>query len=164
MGVSGAGKSTSGRMLADYLRWPVADADDFHSRSSVSKMASGIPLDENDRGPWLAALRKYLLNQNQQKQSAILACSALKLEHRKQLSIPGVRFVFLNGSKELIAGRLSERSGHYMPPELLDSQFCALEEPSAGEEIVRVSIDDRPEKITRAIISLLGLQDKKTTP
>lgn len=130
MGVTGSGKTTIGRALADSLQWQFVDADDFHPQANVAKMQAGIPLDDADRAPWLAALHEAIAEWLHAGTSVVLACSALKQSYREQLLISSeVRLAYLRGSPELIAQRLSERHGHYMNPDLLASQFATLEEP-----------------------------------
>jgi gluconokinase len=130
MGVTGSGKTTVGLTLAESLRWQFADADDFHSPGNLAKMQAGIPLDDADRVPWLAALHDAVAGWLRTSTNLVLACSALKESYRKQLLIsPEVRLVYLRGDRDLISQRLSRRHGHYMDPSLLPSQFAALEEP-----------------------------------
>lgn len=130
MGVTGSGKTTIGKALAESLKWRFVDADDFHSPANVAKMRAGIPLDDADRAPWLASLHDAIAGWLQASTNVVLACSALKQAYRAQLLVnPEVRLVYLHGSRELISRRLSERHGHYMNPDLLDSQFATLEEP-----------------------------------
>ncbi len=130
MGVCGCGKTTIGRGVAEALGWSFLDADDFHPPANVAKMASGIPLTDEDRWPWLDRLRDELAAVNRRGEHAVLACSALKRAYRARLAAAGdVRFVYLKGDRETIAGRLGSREGHYMPASLLDSQLAALEEP-----------------------------------
>lgn len=131
MGVSGSGKTTVGRALAERLGWVFYDGDDYHPAANVAKMASGEPLDDGDRRPWLDRLNRLIAARLAAGQSLVLACSALKRSYRERIRAgnPGVRFVYLKGSEALIARRMSERAGHFMPPELLRSQFEALEEP-----------------------------------
>lgn len=131
MGVSGSGKTTIGRLLAARLDWPFADADAYHSPENVAKMAAGIALSDEDRRPWLQRLRELIDQHLAEGRPLVLACSALKREYRRTLAEGDerVKFVYLQGSPELIQRRLQERSGHYMKPDLLTSQFRALEEP-----------------------------------
>lgn len=131
MGVSGSGKSTLGGALARELGWDFFDADDFHSPSNVAKMASGIPLTDLDRAPWLAALNDQLLTALQAGRHPVMACSALKEKYRARLldGMEGMAVIHLKGSYERIWSRLSERDGHYMKAGMLQSQFEALEEP-----------------------------------
>lgn len=157
MGVSGSGKTTIGRLLADRLGWRFADADDYHPPKNVEKMAAGIALNDADRLPWLADLRAYLAELQAGGQSSVMACSALKSAYREQLSFPFVRFFFLTGPKELIAGRIAKRAGHYMPESLLDSQFAALEEPAPEEGVLVVDIEHSPDQIVKTILAHLAL-------
>ncbi|MBP2312658.1 gluconokinase [Azospirillum soli] len=131
MGVCGSGKTSVGEALAQRLGCRFADADSFHPAENVEKMRAGIPLNDEDRGPWLTAIRAALDGWSAAGESSIIACSALKQAYRDVLSSDGdVIFVYLKGSKELIAERLKARSGHYMNPNLLQSQIEALEEPA----------------------------------
>lgn len=150
MGVSGTGKSTVGKLLAEKLSLPYYDADDFHPPSNVEKMSSGQPLNDVDRKPWLHTLAKHIHDWNS-KRGAVLACSALKQSYRDLLTSksPDVQFIFLKGSKGTILQRMKIRSNHYMPPELLDSQFEALEEPA---EAIDISIDQPPKEIINQIL------------
>ena len=128
MGVSGSGKTTIGEALARELGWPFIDADDLHPPQNILKMASGVPLEDADRWPWLDLLNERLRAQ----QNAVLACSALKEAYRQRLTrgVERWRFVYLHGSFELIAARLAGRRHRYMPAALLRSQFEALEPPA----------------------------------
>ena len=132
MGVSGSGKTTVGRLVAKRLGWEFADADAFHTETNVEKMRRGIPLTDADRRPWLQALAELIGDRLSRGSSIVLACSALKREYRDLLGQDDERvsFVYLKGSRELILERLEARVGHYMNPDLLESQFLALEEPS----------------------------------
>lgn len=135
MGVSGSGKTTVGELLAKELHIPFKDADDFHPKENVSKMSNGIPLNDNDRIPWLELLSEKIEGWSKER-GAVLACSALKEKYRTILASKGaVSWVYLKGSKDLIASRMSERAGHFMKPELLDSQFNDLEEPTNSVEV-----------------------------
>jgi gluconokinase len=131
MGVSGSGKSTLGIVLALELGWEFLDADDFHSTGSIAKMASGTPLTDADREPWLDLLNEKLLAALQVNRHPILACSALKENYRNRLlrDVEGMVTIFLNGKYETIRSRLASREGHFMKEGLLRSQFEALEEP-----------------------------------
>lgn len=154
MGVSGSGKTLIGTKLAEGLKLPFFDADDFHPEENVAKMESGEPLNDRDRLPWLQEMARNMVNW-EQNGGAVLACSALKESYRKLLSPSGipVTFIHLKGSKQLIAERMSQRKGHYMPDSLLDSQFEALEEP---QQAITVSIDKTPENIVNKILSQLS--------
>ena len=149
MGVSGSGKTTVGSLLAQALGWEFFDADDFHPLANKEKMASGIPLTDEDRAGWLEALRELLLNQGDKQRPCVLACSALKQKYRETLAVnEKIRFVYLHGSYEQVETRLMRRKGHYMTVQLLQSQFEALEEP---REAVIVDISHSPEEIVDII-------------
>ena len=156
MGVSGSGKSTIGRLLAERLGWPFYDGDDFHLPANVAKMSQGIPLDDADRAGWLAALAALIRENLQAGRSGVLACSALKQRYRDQLSVDPaqVKFIYLKGSYELIKSRMQSRPGHYMKPGMLDSQFAALEEPL---DAITVGIDRLANKVVDEIVRQLGL-------
>lgn len=132
MGVAGSGKTTVGEQLAQHLGWNFYDADAFHPAENIAKMANGTPLNDTDRVPWLAALSALISTSLKQNRPAVLACSALKESYRQQLLAgnEGVQFVYLKGSYELIWSRISSRKDHYMKPQMLQSQFEALEEPA----------------------------------
>ena len=132
MGVAGCGKTTVGRALAEHLGWDFYDADDFHPFENVAKMANGIPLNDLDRVPWLTALHDLISACIREDRPGVLACSALKERYRQQL-LEGnerVQIVYLKGSYDLIWSRLAVRRDHYMKPDMLQSQFEALEEPT----------------------------------
>lgn len=158
MGVSGAGKTLIGKKLSDQLGLPFYDGDDFHPEANVQKMSSGQPLNDRDRRPWLMALARKVSEWNRSG-GAILACSALKKSYRELLMSNNnpaqVIFIYLKGSPELIAGRLSDRSDHFMPEDLLASQFEALEEPK-GENAITVSVDQTPDEIVDEILGKLN--------
>jgi len=145
MGVSGSGKSSVGKVLADQLRWIFYDADDFHPPENVAKMAAGIPLDDSDRTPWLAALHNLISSSLKENQPGVLACSALKERYRQQLTNGNedVQIIYLKGDYDLISSRMAERTDHYMKPHMLKSQFDALEEPTNALVInVSMSVDE----------------------
>lgn len=131
MGVSGCGKTSVGKALAETLGWDFYDADDFHPPANIAKMTSGIPLTDADRAPWLESLRTLISACVQSNRPGVLACSALKERYRQTLlrGNPGAQLVYLKGSYNLIWSRMAQRPGHYMKPEMLKSQFDALEEP-----------------------------------
>ena len=144
MGVSGCGKSTVSAAIARELGLDVTDGDDLHLPASVEKMRSGIPLQDSDRRPWLDRIGQHLAQAQTVGRGRVIACSALKRDYRDRIRhlAPEVRFVFLQGSAALIRERLSARQGHYMPPELLDSQFRTLQVPTADEvDVITVPID-----------------------
>lgn len=132
MGVSGCGKTTVGKLLAERLNWDFYDADDYHPPANIAKMASGIPLTDDDRAPWLAKLHDLISTCLRDNRPGVLACSALKERYRQILlaNNDAARIVYLKGSFELIQARMVARAGHYMKPAMLKSQFDALEEPS----------------------------------
>jgi gluconokinase len=133
-GVSGAGKTTIGKLLAEELGWQFYEADDFHPRANIEKMRSGLPLTDEDRWPWLERLREQIMPSLAAKENAVLACSALKRVYREHLRVSGdVKFVFLCGDYALIERQLRRRRGHFMNPALLQSQFADLEEPQPDE-------------------------------
>jgi len=131
MGVSGSGKSTVGQALAKRLSWDFFDADDFHPPENIAKMTAGIPLNDSDRTPWLAALSDQLFTTLKVGRHPVLACSALKESYRRQLldGKDGVEVIYLKGSYDLLWERMSTRQSHFMKPEMLKSQFSTLEEP-----------------------------------
>lgn len=141
MGVSGSGKSTVGAALAQRLGVPYEDADDLHPPANIAKMSAGIPLDDDDRGPWLEAIGTWLADHDEQ--GGVIACSALKRSYREVLDrhAPRCRFVHLAGSREVIARRQASRPGHFMPASLLDSQFAILEPLGPEEHGVVIDVD-----------------------
>jgi gluconokinase len=159
MGVSGSGKSTVADRLGTRLDWRFEDGDGFHPPGNVAKMSAGQPLTDDDRRPWLQAIADEIDRVSRQGERLVVACSALKRSYRDILSHgrKDVRFVFLNGSYELIASRLAARKGHFMPPGLLASQFKTLEPPDTSEHPVTVSIDAPVETIVDDIIHQLKL-------
>jgi len=153
MGVSGAGKSTIGVRLARKLDRNFLEGDTFHPAANVEKMSRGVPLDDDDRRPWLMAIADAIEAARRSGRKVIVTCSALKRSYRTILAAghDDVAFVFLKGSQDLIAQRLAGRAGHFMPPKLLESQFAALEEPGAGEGSIVMTIDHTPDQIVDAI-------------
>jgi len=156
MGVTGAGKTTVGRALAEALEWEFHDGDELHSKESKRKMHLGIALNDVDRAPWLAALRKLIQGILSKGRNGVVACSALKQSYRDEIVVDpdSMKVVYLKGSKELIAARLRGRTGHFMNPDLLQSQIDTLEEP---RDAIVVDISGTPEAIVREIRSRLGI-------
>src|SRR6476620_7446907 len=159
IGVSGSGKSTVGALLASRLRWEFEDADWFHPASNVDKMHAGIPLTDEDRWPWLAAIAAWIDQTRHSGRHGVVACSVLKRRYRDVLigDRMDVRLIYLKGDETLIARRIATRHEHFMPQGLLHSQFDALEEPGPGENPVIVSIEPEPREIVAQILSLLHL-------
>jgi carbohydrate kinase (thermoresistant glucokinase family) len=158
MGVSGCGKSTVGRLLADGLRVDYIEGDDLHPTENVALMAAGVPLTDADRQGWLLALAQRLADARAQGRGLVLSCSALKRSYRDILrtGAPDVRFVHLHGARELLMARMHDRPGHYMPPSLLDSQLTTLEPPGADEQALSFDIAQTPQDI--ACAALLALR------
>ncbi len=156
MGVSGSGKTTIGRALADRIGWKFIESDDYHSEADIAKMSAGIPLTDRDRSPWLKELNKQLIAAARDGQSAVLACSALKASYRKILyaSINDGVYVYLKGKFELIWSRMQERE-HFMKADMLQSQFNDLEEPA---EAVIADIRLPTDTIIDHIIDTLDLE------
>jgi gluconokinase len=159
MGVSGSGKTTVAVRLAELLGRPFAEADDMHPPANVAKMSAGTPLTDDDRLPWLRTVRDWLTAEAEQGRSAVVTCSALRRTYRDVLreAAGGVRFVHLDGDPELIAARMRERKGHFMPASLLRSQLDTLEPLQAGEDGVRVPIEGTPDQIAVEALRRLGL-------
>lgn len=156
MGVSGSGKTTLGQAIAQKLKWDFFDADDFHPAENITKMASGTPLNDSDRVPWLAALHDQLSSTLKSNRHPVLACSALKEKYRAQLldGIEGIEIIYLQGSYDLIWSRMSTREEHYMKPEMLRSQFAALEEPENVLTLdVSMTVEDMIDKIFASYFS-----------
>jgi gluconokinase len=155
MGVTGAGKTTVGRLLAEQLGWQFADADDFHPQANIEKIRHGIPLNDDDRRPWLTRLRTEITTWIAEGHNFVLACSALKRSYRSELAVsPQVRFVYLKGSAELIAERIRCRHCHFAGEQILAGQFADMEEP---EDAVTVDISATPQQIVAEIRAKLFL-------
>ncbi|MGQ4537855.1 gluconokinase [Dermabacteraceae bacterium P7074] len=158
MGVCGSGKTTVAALLAQELGRVSAEADDFHPRANVEKMASGHPLTDEDRWPWLATIRDWLDEQAAAGRSGIVTCSALKRSYRDLLSQAGgrVTFVHLDGDRATLEERMASRSGHFMPATLLDSQLETLEPLGEDEDGFRLDIHESPENLVREVASRLN--------
>ena len=155
IGVSGSGKTTIGRLLSGELGWKYYEGDDFHPPANIEKLKHGVPLDDADRKPWLESLRDLIRNCLEQNDSAVVACSALKQRYRDFLLVDErVILIYLKGDYELIRERLSKRRGHFLNPNLLDSQFAALEEPKTA---MQVDVSLSPAEIVKSIRSALRL-------
>ncbi len=151
-GVSGAGKTTVGKLLARNLAWHFLEADDFHPAENVEKMGSGHPLADEDRWPWLERLREQIKRSLAAEENAVLACSALKRKYRDSLRVNSdVKFVFLLGDYGLVAKQLRHRRGHFMNPDLLRSQFADLEEPEPDESVLTIELGRTPKELVEEI-------------
>jgi gluconokinase len=156
MGVSGSGKTTVGRALARRLGLAFMDGDSLHPAANIAKMKRGEPLDDADRAPWLTAVASWIASRREA--GGVVSCSALKRAYRDRLRRPGVRFVYLEGAKELIAARMAGRKGHFYPPSLLQSQFDDLEPPTADEQAIVVDVDQSVSRIVDEIVKALPPQ------
>ncbi|MFJ3404586.1 gluconokinase [Promicromonospora sp. NPDC090134] len=162
MGVAGSGKTTVAALLAGRLGASFAEGDDFHSPENVAKMAAGHPLDDEDRWPWLRGIRDWFAKELNEGRSAVVPCSALRRSYRDLLETAGsgtnggVQFVHLTGSYDLLRTRIQGRAGHFMKPEMLDSQLAALEPLADDEPGFSVDVTPRPDQIVDEILHLLG--------
>jgi gluconokinase len=157
-GVSGAGKTTVGKLLARELGWRFIEADDFHPAANIERMRSGRPLTDEDRWSWLERLRDQIRQSLAAGENAVLACSALKRAYRDRLQASeDVQFVFLRGDYALVEKQLRSRRGHFMSSELLHSQFDDLEEPEPDEHVLAIGLGHTPEEIVDTIKAKLHL-------
>ncbi|MEO6826838.1 MAG: gluconokinase [Microbacteriaceae bacterium] len=158
MGVSGGGKSTVAALLSRRLGWVLEEGDDLHPQANVDKMASGHPLNDQDRAPWLRKIADWVDERLDAGENGVITCSALKRAYRDVINRrgSGVVFVYLSGTRETIAARLAARSGHYMPSILLDSQLADLQEPTADEPAIRAEVGRPPAVIADHIIKELS--------
>ena len=157
MGVAGSGKTTLAGILQDRLGRPYAEADDFHPQVNIDKMAAGTPLDDDDRRPWLEAIRDWLSEQTRAGRPSVVTCSALKRSYRDLLRTAEgrVRFVHLTGGTELLEDRMAHREGHFMPTTLLPSQLATLEPLGDDEDGVTVVVDVPPDVVADRTLAAL---------
>jgi carbohydrate kinase (thermoresistant glucokinase family) len=157
MGVSGSGKTTVARLVADTLKCPFLEGDDLHPPANVAKMKSGTPLTDADRLPWLQAIAGKIDAWRRRGDSGVVTCSCLKRSYRDILigARTDVTLAYLKGSRALIERRMAARHNHFMPVALLDSQFGTLEEPTADEHAIVVDVDGRPPDIAAEIVRQL---------
>lgn len=155
MGVSGAGKTTIGQILAASLNWEFSDADTFHPQANIEKMHLGIPLNDSDRIPWLQDLQAYIKSCLQENKNVVLACSALKASYQQMLIIDNsIQLVYLQGTFDIIQERLKIRTNHFMGEKLLKSQFNDLEEP---DNAIYVDVSESPQVIVEKLKNALGI-------
>lgn len=159
MGVSGSGKSTVGAAIAQRLGVPFGDADDFHPPANIAKMTAGVPLDDDDRIPWLEAIGRWL--DEHDDRGGVISCSALKVAYRDRLRAHAsrVQFVHLHGTREVIARRQASRPGHFMPASLLDSQFDTLEPLGRDEAGLVIDVDQSVDAIVHEYVVRSGRSD-----
>ncbi len=158
MGVSGSGKTTVAERVAKQLGLPFAEADDFHPRTNIDKMAAGVPLTDEDRWPWLHELARWIAEHEAAGQSTVMACSALRHSYRDVLrqAAPGVRFLHMHGSAEVIWRRIEARQDHFMPPALLESQLDTLERLKADEPGLELDVRDDVEALVGQALEYVG--------
>ena len=162
MGVAGSGKSTLAAALSKRLGWACAEADEFHPQANIDKMSQGIPLQDEDRWPWLEEIQAWMTDRARAGESTVLTCSALKKSYRQLLSQAEGRVIFLHldGGADLIGQRMQGREGHFMPPTLLPSQLATLEALSQEEldaGSLRLDISQTPEQLVAAVVQALDL-------
>jgi gluconokinase len=159
MGPAGVGKTTVAQLLSERLGWPFAEGDRFHPQANIDRMTSGMPLGDAERAPWLVRIRDWISEQADEAHGVVVTCSALKRSYRSILrdARADVRFVQLVAEEPVVAGRMAQRSGHYMPPSLLPSQFAALESLQPDEAGVRIAADRPPEQVVIEAMTLLDL-------
>ncbi len=163
-GVSGACKTTVGKLLARELSWRFLEADDFHPATNIEKMRNGHPLTDGDRWPWLDCLRKQIERLLSAGETAVLACSALKRAYRDHLRVSDeVKFVFLRGDHGLVEKQLHNRHGHFMDANLLQSQFDDLEEPQPDEYVLTIQLGRTPQQIVEEIKTNLNVSIQPAT-
>ncbi|MFE4499366.1 gluconokinase [Rhodococcus sp. NPDC056743] len=155
MGVSGSGKSTVGGMIAGAMGWDLQEGDDLHPQANIEKMATGHPLNDDDRWPWLAKIAQWITQHTDAGRPGIVTCSALKRSYRDILRGENVVFVHLAGSRAQIGQRLTARLDHYMPPSLLDSQISTLEPIDSDEQAIIIDVGGSPVEIVEDILRQL---------
>jgi len=159
-GVAGSGKTTIGRMLAERLGVPYAEADDFHSEANRLRMAAGLPMSDQDRQPWLERISSWIGERMAAGEGGVVTCSALKRSYRDRLGRPGVKLVFLKVDRAIIESRLAARRGHFFPAELADTQFETLQEPGPDEDVLVVDGSLPPEEVVSQILGDLPVPSK----
>ena len=159
MGVCGCGKTTIGQKLAERLDAAFIEGDELHPASNKDKMAAGIPLDDEDREPWLDAIAAKAAELLSRAPCVVVSCSALKRSYRDRLRTAGqdLELVHLTGSKSLLQARMNERRGHFMPPGLLDSQLATLQVPEADETGINLNISGKPDAIVERALAFVTL-------
>ncbi len=164
MGPSGTGKTTTAKNLSQRLGWKFAEADEFHPKANIDKMSAGIPLNDEDRAPWLASIRDWISDEAAMGESTVITCSALKRRYRDILrgAEARVRFVELDAPQSLIGDRLAQRRGHYMPPSLLASQYADFEPLEADEDGVKISVEQGPDAVATDALRQLELLRPET--
>lgn len=157
MGVSGTGKTSIARALRDELGWDFIEGDNLHPASNIRKMSAGIPLDDTDRGPWLQKIATWIQVADRRGTSTLVTCSALKRAYRDVLrqASSGVVFLHLTADKDIIAERMSRRTGHFMPLSLLESQFATLEPLGRDEKGVTLDVSGSPQQVVHAALEAL---------
>ncbi len=158
MGVSGSGKSTVAEALAARLHWPFQEGDALHPPSNVQKMHAGVPLTDEDRAPWLLAVRRWIDARVAAAEPGLITCSALKRAYRDALvgGRPQVRLLYLKADRATLSSRLQARRGHFMPAHLLDSQLATLEEPAPAEDPITVRVESTLDQTVSEALSALN--------
>ncbi|WP_428377714.1 gluconokinase [Lichenicoccus sp.] len=165
MGVSGSGKSSIALRLRDELGWPFQEGDELHPKANVAKMAAGIPLTDEDRGPWLDTCAQWIRERLEAGTGGLLTCSALRRVYRERLGEgrPGLHFLYLKVPEVVLRARLERRRGHYMPPTLLPSQLRTLEEPGADEPALVVPVEQTVDETASDVIAVLRRLDTQSS-
>ena len=165
MGVSGSGKSSIALRLRDELGWPFQEGDELHPKENVAKMAAGIPLTDEDRGPWLDICARWIRERLEAGTGGLLTCSALRRIYRERLGagLPDLYFLYLKVPEDVLRARLERRRGHYMPPSLLPSQLRTLEEPAADEPALVVPVEQTVDQTAADVITVLRRLDKQAS-